>query len=92
MRGATQFHGGSAGQRARSHGVAALEGESAAIVKTYGRQELNEPVWPGEFEMPSGKPLADKAGPSHLALDAHTNKRQGRIRRRPVRHSIRSRA
>jgi hypothetical protein len=70
----------------------AAEPESAAIVKTYGRQELNEPVWPGEFEMPSGKPLADKAEPSHLALDAHTNKRQGRIRRRPVRHSIRSRA
>ena len=62
---------GTAHQRLR-----AADPESATIAKTYGRQELNERVWPGEFEMPSGKPLADKAEPLHLALDAHTNKRQ----------------
>jgi phosphatidylserine/phosphatidylglycerophosphate/cardiolipin synthase-like enzyme len=49
---------------------------SAAIAKAYGRQELNEPVWPGELEMPSGKPLVSKPAPSHIALDALANKPQ----------------
>jgi phosphatidylserine/phosphatidylglycerophosphate/cardiolipin synthase-like enzyme len=54
----------------------AADPESAAIAKTYGGQELNEPVWPGELEMPSGKPLIGKPAPSHLALAAHVGKPQ----------------
>jgi len=49
---------------------------SAAIAMAYGRQELNEPVWPGELEMPSGKQLAGKPAPSHVALTVHARKPQ----------------
>jgi phosphatidylserine/phosphatidylglycerophosphate/cardiolipin synthase-like enzyme len=41
---------------------------SAEIAMNYGRQELHEPVWPGELEMPSGKPLASKPAESHPEL------------------------
>ncbi len=41
---------------------------SAEIAMNYGRQELHEPVWPGELEMPSGKPLASKPPESHPEL------------------------
>lgn len=54
----------------------AVDPGSAAIAKAYGRQELNEPVWPGELEMPSGKPLVSKAVPSHISLDALAKKPQ----------------
>jgi PLD-like domain len=48
---------------------------SAEIAMNYGRQELNEPVWPGELEMPSGKPLASKAPESHPELAQGTARR-----------------
>jgi hypothetical protein len=44
---------------------------SAEIAMNYGRQELHEPVWPGELEMPSGKPIASKPAESHPELAAH---------------------
>jgi phosphatidylserine/phosphatidylglycerophosphate/cardiolipin synthase-like enzyme len=52
----------------------ATDPQSAAIAMTYGRPEMREPVWPGELEMPSGKPLASKSDPSHIALAAHARK------------------
>jgi len=50
--------------------------ESAAVALTYGRQEMREPAWPGELEMPSGKPLASRQPPVHVALQAHAHKPQ----------------
>jgi PLD-like domain len=41
---------------------------SADIAMSYGRQELHEPAWPGELEMPSGKPLASRPPESHPEL------------------------
>jgi hypothetical protein len=54
----------------------ATDPSSAAIARTYGRPEMNEPVWPGELEMPSGRPLANKTPPEHVALAAHAKKQQ----------------
>jgi hypothetical protein len=36
----------------------ATDPHSAAIAMTYGQSEMREPVWSGELEKPSGKPLA----------------------------------
>jgi hypothetical protein len=52
----------------------ASDPNSAAIALTYGRQEMDEPVWPREVEVPSGKQIAPASAWSHLAIAAHEKK------------------
>jgi phosphatidylserine/phosphatidylglycerophosphate/cardiolipin synthase-like enzyme len=53
-------------QRLRAHDPAA-----AAIAQTFGRSEEDDPVWPFEREMPSGRTLDDPKSENQKALQRH---------------------